>query len=92
MCKRGDIYFVDFGNNHNSHKQSGLRPAIIVSNNKANANAPVITVVPLSARVWKRRYLPTHVFIPLKKTDWINRAWHLPSRWKPWISVVLGKK
>ena len=57
MCKRGDIYSVDFGNNHDSHKQSGIRPAIIVSNNKANANSPVITVVPLSSRVWKRRYL-----------------------------------
>ena len=73
MCKRGDIFFVDFGNNHNSHKQSGLRPAIIVSNNKANANAPVITVVPLSARVWKRRYLPTHVYIPLKKGSGLDK-------------------
>lgn len=31
MCKRGDIYSVDFGNNHDSHKQSGIRPAIVVS-------------------------------------------------------------
>lgn len=67
MCKRGDIYSVDFGNNHNSHKQSGIRPAIIVSNNRANTNSPLITVVPLSARVWKIRYLPTHVFIPLRR-------------------------
>lgn len=73
MCKRGDIYSVDFGNNHDSHKQSGIRPAIIVSNNKANANSPVITVVPLSARVWKRRYLPTHVFIPLKRGSGLDR-------------------
>jgi len=73
MCKRGVIYFVVFFYNHNSHKQSGLRPAIIVSNNKANANAPVITVVPLSARVWKRRYLPTHVFIPLKKGSGLDK-------------------
>lgn len=65
--KRGDIYFVDFGNNKDSHKQSGVRPAVIVSNNKANANSPVVTVVPLSARVWKRRYLPTHVYIPANK-------------------------
>ena len=71
--KRGDIYFVDFGNNHASHKQSGTRPAVVVSNNKANANSPVVTVVPLSARVWKRRYLPTHVFIPTKKGTGLSK-------------------
>lgn len=71
--KRGDIYFVDFGNHQDSHKQSGTRPAIVVSNNKANANSPVVTVVPLSARVWKRRYLPTHVFIPIKKGIGLTR-------------------
>lgn len=64
--RRGDVYYVDFGDNKDSHKQSGIRPAIVVSNNKANANSPVVTVVPLSARVWKRRYLPTHVYIPKK--------------------------
>lgn len=32
MCKRGDIYSVDFGNNHDSHKQSGIRPAIMNKN------------------------------------------------------------
>lgn len=73
MCKRGDIYFVDFGENHNSHKQSGIRPAVVVSNNKANTNSPVITVVPLSARVWKKKYLPTHVLIPLKKSSGLDK-------------------
>ena len=33
MCKRGDIYFVDFGENIESNKQCGIRPAVIVSNN-----------------------------------------------------------
>ena len=33
MCKRGDIYYVDFGSNHKSYKQSGIKPAVIVSNN-----------------------------------------------------------
>lgn len=73
MCKRGDIYFVNFGENHNSYKQSGVRPAVIVSNNKANTNSPVITVVPLTARVWKKKYLPTHVQIPLKKSSGLDK-------------------
>lgn len=65
MCKRGDIYFVDFGDNiGRSSKQSGIRPAIIISNNLANAHSPVITVVPLTSRIKKKRSLPTHVFLP----------------------------
>lgn len=53
MCKRGDIYYVDFGEKDGS-KQGGVRPALVVSNNKVNKHSPVVTVVPLSARVWKR--------------------------------------
>jgi mRNA interferase MazF len=73
MCKRGDIYFVDFGENHNSYKQSGIRPAVIVSNNKANQNSPIITVIPLTARVWKKWNLPTHVQIPMKYNIGLNK-------------------
>lgn len=64
MCKRGDIYYVDFGQNIDSNKQCGIRPAVIVSNNRANEHSPVITVVPLTSRTYKKRSLPTHVFIP----------------------------
>ena len=62
MCKRGDIYYVDFGEKAGS-EQGGVRPALVVSNNKANKHSPVVTVVPLSARVWKKKYLTTHVQI-----------------------------
>ena len=55
MCRRGEIYNVDFGNNENSYKQCGVRPALVVSNNRANENSPVVTVVPLTARVWKKK-------------------------------------
>lgn len=63
MCKRGDIYFVDFGQNIDTCKQSGIRPAVIVSNNRANEHSPVITVVPLTSKIYKKRMLPTHVYI-----------------------------
>ena len=42
MCKRGDIYYVDFGEKAGS-KQGGIRPALVVSNNKANKHSPVVT-------------------------------------------------
>ncbi|WP_026478183.1 type II toxin-antitoxin system PemK/MazF family toxin [Alkaliphilus transvaalensis] len=63
MCKRGDVYFVDFGDNKKSKKQLGVRPVVIVSNNKANIHSPVITIVPLTSRI-KKKFLPTHVYIP----------------------------
>lgn len=55
MCKRGDVYYVDFGHNKESCVQCGIRPALVVSNNRANESSPVITVIPLTARTYKRR-------------------------------------
>ena len=73
MCKRGDIYYADFGVKNGSCEQSGIRPAVVVSNNKANANSPVITVVPLTTKIWKKPYLPTHVQIPFSVTTGLHR-------------------
>lgn len=64
MYNRGDIYYINFGRYTGTHEQGGIRPAVIVSNNKNNRNSPVVTVVPLSARIWKKSNLPTHVLIP----------------------------
>lgn len=64
MCRRGDIFYVDFGQDTVSCVQCGIRPALVVSNNRANESSPVITVVPLTARTYKRRNFPTHVLIP----------------------------
>lgn len=64
MCRRGDIYNVDFGKNTESRKQYGIRPALVVSNNQANQYSPVITVIPLTSRIYNKRFLPTHVLIP----------------------------
>ena len=86
MCKRGDIYYVDFGEKDGS-KQGGVRPALVVSNNKANKHSPVVTVVPLSARVWKKKYLPTHVQIPKGSEKESGKCWMTWS-WSrlPWHS------
>lgn len=73
MCKRGEIYYVDFGNKEDSCEQGGVRPAVVVSNNRANASAPVITVVPLTTKIWKKPYLPTHVLIPYSVTTGLHR-------------------
>ena len=76
MCRRGEIYNVDFGNNENSYKQCGVRPALVVSNNRANENSPVVTVVPLTARVWKKKYLPNPRTDTIKSKCWIIKTKH----------------
>lgn len=74
MCKRGDIYYVDFGKNIETKKQCGIRPALVVSNNRANEYSPVITVVPLTSKINKKRFLPTHVFIPSNCGSGLSRG------------------
>lgn len=60
-CKN-DIYMADLPLDKEGSLQSGCRPVVIVSNNFANAYSPVITVLPLTSRMRKRK-LPTHVLI-----------------------------
>ena len=61
--RRGDILYVDMGEEYEGSIQGGMRPMVVVSNNLANKFSPVITVVPLTSRTYKKRYLPTHVLI-----------------------------
>ena len=71
--KRGDILICDLGCFTDSSVQEGVRPVVVVSNNKANLYSPVITVVPLTCQIYKKRYLPTHVFIHQAKQKGLNR-------------------
>ena len=57
--RRGDILWADLGMFPTTSVQGGVRPVIVVSNNKANTYSSVITVVPLTSRIYKKRYLPT---------------------------------
>lgn len=60
--KRGDIIIADLGQ-HETSIQSGIRPCVVMSNDMANKHSPVITVVPLTSKIHKKEYLPTHVFL-----------------------------
>ena len=53
----GSVVLVEL--NGTGNIQRGLRPAVIVSNNKACEVSPVLTVVPLTSKT--KRPLPTHV-------------------------------
>ena len=63
--RRGDIWMVDFGapEDEYDHKLHGIRPVVIVSNDSANRHSTVFHAVPLTSKVHKKTYLPTHIFI-----------------------------
>ena len=50
-----------------------MRPVVVVSNNRANRYSTVITVVPLSTKIYGKQNLPTHVFIPAYKTEGLEQ-------------------
>ena len=58
---RGDIWYYTPWEAEGA-EQTGARPGIVVSNDKANRFSPNVTLVPLTARRTKAR-LPTHVVI-----------------------------
>ncbi|MEF9984530.1 MAG: type II toxin-antitoxin system PemK/MazF family toxin [Oscillospiraceae bacterium] len=58
--KRGDIIYVDFGNNEGS-VQSGKRPAMIIGNDKGNYFSPVLIVAPITSQ--PKKDIPTHLKI-----------------------------
>ena len=55
--KRGSIIMVDLPLGNGS-VQGGVRPAVVISNNKGNKFSPVLIVVPLTSKV--KKFMPTH--------------------------------
>jgi mRNA interferase MazF len=63
LLRRGDIALVDFRPGRSGEVDLDyMRPAVIVTNDQANAVAPVIVVVPLTSNV--DRVYPFQVFLP----------------------------
>lgn len=67
----GDIYFANLigGNN----LQKGIRPVLIVQNNIGNRYSSTFEVLPLSSRVYKARYMPTHVLVHAHPVNGLRR-------------------
>lgn len=53
--RRGQLHWVDF-NPVRGSEQGGRRPAVVVSNDIANRNSPVVTVVPITSKVYSKQY------------------------------------
>ena len=62
MIQRGNIYFISVDDRKvRGCEQKGYRPGIIVSNNFANKNSPVVTAVFLTSK--PKKSLPIHAEI-----------------------------
>lgn len=71
--RRGEIYFANLSIGSFGSEEHGIRPVIIISNDKANQYSNTITIAPISCSV-KRKKLPTHVRIKhknLKDTSYV---------------------
>lgn len=67
----GDIYFANLIGGDNLQK--GLRPVLIVQNNIGNRYSSTFEVLPLSSRVYKARYMPTHVLVHANQINGLRR-------------------
>ena len=61
--KRGDIYLADM-NPAIGSEQGGVRPVLIIQNNKGNKYSPTTIVACLTSRVHTKANLPTHYLLP----------------------------
>lgn len=61
--KRGDIILCDF-NPVIGTEPSGIRPAVILQIDRANAASPHTIVAPLTSRI-RKSILASHVFVPI---------------------------
>ena len=71
--RRGDILYADMGVQYQGSIQGGMRPVVVVSNNMANKHSSVITIVPLSSQISKKRNLPTHVFVSAYRSQGLDQ-------------------
>ncbi|MBE6113757.1 MAG: type II toxin-antitoxin system PemK/MazF family toxin [Erysipelotrichaceae bacterium] len=62
VVHRGDIYYADLSPVMGS-EQGGIRPVVVVQNEKGNRFSKTVIIAPISTRMTKPP-LPTHVVLP----------------------------
>lgn len=67
LVRRGDIFYADLGPTVGS-EQGGVRPVLIIQNNKGNEYSPTVICAAISTRK-RNKYLPTHVLIDAKNHE-----------------------
>lgn len=65
LIRRGDILLVNFAPAR-EHEANYTHPAVVVTNNVANANAYAITVVPITSNI--TQVYPHDLFLPVNRS------------------------
>lgn len=62
VYRRGDIYYADLSQYLGS-EQGGIRPVVVIQNNRGNYYAPTLIVATVTSRADKKLSQPTHFLI-----------------------------
>lgn len=68
--KKGDIVLVNL-NPITGSEQGGIRPCLIIQNNKGNKYSPLTIIAPLTSKIFTKEF-PTNVFV-LKEDSGLNK-------------------
>ena len=63
--KRGEVYTADLSGSI-GHEQTGIRPVIVIQNDKANQKSGTVVVACITSKKQTRRF-PTHISIRLQE-------------------------
>ena len=69
--KQYEVWFAELGDHSGTSVQSGTLPVLVISNDVANRNSPVITVIPLSSKL-KKLELPVHIVLTEKECEMLR--------------------
>lgn len=70
MIKRGDVYYADLSPVVGS-EQGGVRPVVVVQNDKGNRYSKTIIVAPVSKKMSKPP-IPTHVIFSAESLSYVS--------------------
>ena len=70
MIKRGDVYYADLSGVVGS-EQGGVRPVVVVQNDKGNKYSTTLIVAPISKKMSKPP-LPTHVIFSASQLNYVS--------------------
>lgn len=62
QLKKFDVVLVDFGNDVVGSEQGGIRPAVIIQNDKGNFFSDTTIVLPITSKI-KKVHQPTHTLL-----------------------------
>ena len=70
MVKRGEIYYADLSPIVGS-EQGGIRPVVIIQNDKGNKYSKTVIVAPISKKMTKPP-IPTHVIFSSEHLNYVS--------------------